>query len=152
VARSLNLYVLLTFLFYFGVTGMLMSVHAQRPVIVTLAVPALIGATAAMACSAVLGRLFGDTSGVVTSENSRLEGREVKVSRTIRPGGTGEVISMPRGGVTQNIPARSMDGQRIPAGQTVVVVAVRQGIALVERLDLLSEVDGSEDAANSEDD
>lgn len=149
LVSSLNVYGILTFLFYFGVAGMVLV--SKLPVITALLAPTLIGAIAALACSAILARLFGDTSGLITRENSQIEGREVRVTRTIRPGGTGEVIFTPKGGVFQNIPARSMDSQSIPAGDKVVVVEVRRGIAMVERLPFLSGAGNGADAGSRDD-
>jgi membrane protein implicated in regulation of membrane protease activity len=151
LVRSLNVYGILTFLFYFGIAGMLVRSDTKLPPGLALLLPPLIGATAALTCNAILARLFGDTSGLVTRENSQLEGREVKVTWAIRSGGTGEVIYTPQGGAVQNIPARSKDGQRIPAGQVVVVADVHGGIAIVERLRSLSDAVDGEDASSGED-
>lgn len=151
LVNSLNVYGLLSFLFHMGVAGIIISSDPQRSLPLKLSLPPVIGVVAALAWSAALARLFGDRSGLVTKENSQLEGREVKVTRTIRQGGTGEVIFTPRSGVVQNIPARSMDGQSIPVGEMAVVVAVRGGIALVERLDVLSGVGDGAEAGGCED-
>ncbi len=151
LVSSLNVYGLLSFLFHMGVTGMLIRSGSKLHPVPALLLSALIGVVAALAWSAILARLFGDRSGLVTKENSQLEGREVKVTRTIRRGGTGEVLFTPQGRVVQNIPARSMDGQPIPVGESAVVVAVREGIALVERLDLLSGADAGAEASGCED-
>jgi membrane protein implicated in regulation of membrane protease activity len=151
LVSCLNVYGLLSFLFHMGVAGMIMRAGSKLHPVSVLLLSVLIGVAAALAWSAVLTRLFGDSSGLVTKENSQLEGREVKVTRTIRQGGTGEVLFTPQGRVVQNIPARSMDGQSIAAGEIVVVVAVHQGIALVERADLLSSADAGAEAGSCED-
>jgi hypothetical protein len=147
--RSLNLYAILTFLFYFGVAGLVLDIFVHPPTVVLFTVSTVFGLLAALLCTAILHRLFDDTSGLVTHENSRLRGREVNVTHRIRDGGTGEVIFIPRGGVAQNIPARSLDGKAIPVGQRAVIVEISDGVALVARLELSMDVDTSEDDAEA---
>lgn len=144
--RSLNLYALLTFLFFFGLTGLLLlrsSLQHNKPLLFTIAT--MIGVAAALLVTALLNRLFGDTSGLVTQENSHLRGRMAKITHRIRDGGTGEIVYIPRGGVPQNYPARSADGKAIALGRSVVVVDFKGGIALVELLDLAYDLDGGDD-------
>jgi hypothetical protein len=143
VMGSLSVYGLLSLLFFAGIAGTLFSSESPLP---RVALALVIGVAAALACGAMMERLMGDTSGQVTHENTRLEGREVRIAREIRPAGTGEVIFSLNGGVYQNIPARSLDGAAIQAGQLVVVVEVRRGIALVEPLG--HAIDDSSDAAS----
>jgi membrane protein implicated in regulation of membrane protease activity len=145
--RSLNLYAILTFLFYFGVAGFVLGIFVHLPTGVLFTVATVFGVLAALLCTAILHRLFDDTAGLVTHENSRLRGREVNVTHRIRDGGTGEVIFIPRGGVAQNIPARSLDGKAIPVGQRAVIVEISDGVALVERLTLSVDVATGEDDA-----
>jgi hypothetical protein len=145
VVRSLNVYAILTFLFYFGVVGIVLHHYSQATTAGVFSVASAVGLVAAIACSAILHRLFGDASGLVTHENSGLRGHEVKVTHPIRDGGIGEVIFAPPGGVAQNIPARSMDGTSMPVGQRAVVVEVNRGVALVARLDSSMETDSQED-------
>jgi hypothetical protein len=151
LVSSLNAYGLLAFLFHMGVAGIVLSFYTQLAPLPRVLLSSLVGVASALFWSAVLGRLFGDRSGLVTKENSQLEGREVRVTRTIRHGGTGEALFTPPGGVVQTIPARSMDGQSIPAGQSAIVVTVHQGIALVERLDLVFEAGDGANAGTCED-
>jgi hypothetical protein len=150
LVRSLNLYAVLTFLFFFGGVGMLLYAPLQqnKPLLFTIATTA--GVVAALTITSILGRLFDDTSGVVTYEDSRLGGREAKVTRRIRDGGTGEIVFVPRGSVSQNIPARSIDGKAIQVGQSVVILEVSAGVALVEHLEHLEHLDLSLDANDDE--
>ncbi len=128
VMGSLSVYGLLTFLFFAGIAGLLL---ATTPVVPRVGIALVVGAVAALACGAMMERLMSDTSGHVTHENSRLEGREVKITRAIRPARTGEATFTLYSGVYQNIPVRSLDGGAIRAGQIAVVVEVRRGIAWV---------------------
>jgi hypothetical protein len=146
VVRSLNLYAILTFLFYFGVTGLVARGTFQLGTGLVVFFATLIGLAASLVFGAIVQRLFGDTSGLVTLENSRVRGREVKVTRRIRDGGTGEILYIAPGRGTQNLPARSIDGESISVGQSVVVVDVKHGIALVKRVGLSLDTEEYEDA------
>jgi membrane protein implicated in regulation of membrane protease activity len=147
--RSLNLYAILTFLFFFGGVGLLLepSMQGRKPLLFTIAT--IVGLVAALIFTSILHRLFDDASGVVTHENSRLRGREAKVIHRIRDGGIGEIVYVPRGGVPQNYPARSVDGKAIAVGQQVIVVDFKRGVALVELLDLALDLVGDDDDTES---
>jgi hypothetical protein len=128
---SLNVFSVLTFVFFFGLLGYLL--HSLN-VVATLAIllPIIFGAVGAIAVGSALGRLFGEETGVLTQEDSRLEGRIGQVSMPIRPGGVGEAIIQNANGGHQSIGARSLDGTAIPVDTDIVVVNVRDGIADVQ--------------------
>jgi hypothetical protein len=132
---SLNLFGVLTFLFVFGLGGYLLHGSTNLGVFLTLFLPALTGVAAAVGISIPLTRLFNRDIGLLTAENSRLEGRLGKVSRTIRVGGVGEVIFERQGAGRQSIGARGLDNVEIPVDAEIVIVGIRDGIATVQTWD-----------------
>lgn len=132
---SLNVFGVLTFLFVFGLVGYLLHNAANLGAFLTLFLPALLGVAAAVGMSIVLTRLFAADVGLLTVEDSRLEGRLGKVSMPIRAGGVGEVIFERPGSGRQSIGARSLDGQAVAANTEIVIVNVRDGIAGVQTWD-----------------
>jgi hypothetical protein len=152
VVRSLNLYAILTFLFYFGVTGLVVRLFTRAGLGLVFFLATFIGLAAALLCGAILSRVLNDTSGLVTRENSGVKGREVVVTRRIRDGGTGEIIYVPPGQGAQNLPARSIDGRSIPVGQSVLVVDVKRGVALVRWVDLSFTADAAADDEDTDED
>jgi membrane protein implicated in regulation of membrane protease activity len=132
---SLNVFGVLTFLFFFGLVGYLLHNATNLGYVFTILLPAIVGGAIAITVGAVVGRLFASTSGVLTAEDSRLEGQLGRVSRAIRPGGVGEVIFRGVVGARQSIGARDLDGGTIPPDTEIVIVAVRDGIAEVQTWD-----------------
>jgi hypothetical protein len=132
---SLNVFAVLTFLFFFGLLGYLLHNATNLGDVLTIVVPAIVGAGLALAVGVVVGRLFASTAGVLTAEDSRLEGQIGRVSRAIRPGGVGEVIFRGVVGTRQSIGARDLDGGAIPPDTEIVIVAVRDGVAEVQTWD-----------------
>jgi hypothetical protein len=129
---SLNLFSLLTLLFCFGLLGYVL--HNLTPLgdVLALVFPAAVGIGAGVGVGAVMRRLFEANSGVLTLEDTRLEGRIGKVSLTIRPGGIGEVIFERAGGGRQSIGARSLDGAALAVDTDIVIVSINDGIAAVQ--------------------
>lgn len=132
---SLNVFAVLTFLFFFGLLGYLLHNATNLADVLTLVVPAIVGAGLALAVGTIVARLFASTAGVLTAEGSRLEGQIGRVSRAIRPGGVGEIIFRGVVGTSQSIGARDADGGSIPPDTEIVIVAVRDGIAEVQTWD-----------------
>jgi hypothetical protein len=132
LAGSLNLFSILTFLFFFGLLGYLLHNVAHLFAFFSVALAALVGIAAGLGVSVLLARLFAAQSGVVTFEDSRLEGRLGKVSQAIRPGGVGEVIFLRAGAGRQSIGARSLDGEALDVDAEVVILSVHDGIADVQ--------------------
>ncbi len=77
-------------------------------------------------------------------EDYRLPGTAARVSSTIRPGGTGEIV-FEQAGVRQASAARAADGTGLARGASVVIVEHERGVALVQRAVAPADVaDGSE--------
>jgi hypothetical protein len=68
------------------------------------------------------------------------EGAIGTVNAAIRENGTGEVVFTLEG-LQRSIPARSLDGQALPRGTSVVIVRREKGLAYVESLDPLPRVE-----------
>jgi hypothetical protein len=129
---SLNVFSVLTFVFFFGLLGYLLHTLTDVADALAIVLPILFGAAGAIGVGSALGRLFGRDTGVLTLEDSRLEGRLGRVSMAIRPGGVGEAIIQNANGGHQSIGARSLDGVAIPVDTDIVVVNMRDGIADVQ--------------------
>ncbi|GAC1457528.1 MAG: hypothetical protein PVSMB4_17380 [Ktedonobacterales bacterium] len=132
---SLNVFSLLTFLFFFGLLGYLFHNATNLGVVLSVLLPALIGLAGAIAVGMVLTRLFANETGLLTAADTSLEGRIGKVSLAIRPGGVGEVIFQRPGGGRQSIGARGVDGTAIQVDAEIVIVSVTDGIANVQAWD-----------------
>jgi hypothetical protein len=135
LAGSLNLLSVLTFLFCFGLFGYLLHNISRPGPFLSLFLPALLGAAAAIGVGMALTRLFAVSTGEVTAEGTRLEGRIGTVSMAIGPGRVGEVIFAQASGGRQSIGARSQLGETLDVGAEVVILGVTDGIASVESWD-----------------
>lgn len=132
---SLNLYGALMFLLIFGVLGyLLLNGFKALPLVFVLLIAAGFGATCAVAVNALLARLFFENeAGLLTAENSQMEGRLGTVSMAIRPeGGIGEVIFTGASGGRQSVGARSVNGEAIPVGAEIVLLSTQDGVATVQ--------------------
>ncbi|MEO7002737.1 MAG: hypothetical protein ABI068_13065 [Ktedonobacterales bacterium] len=134
---SLNLYGALIFLLIFGVLGYLLyNGFAALPVIVVLLIAAGFGATCAVGVNALLARLFLENeAGLLTAENSQMEGRLGTVSMAIRPDGIGEVIFTGASGGRQSVGAHSVDSEAIAVGAEIVLLSYQDGVATVQTWD-----------------
>jgi hypothetical protein len=132
LAGSLNLLSVLTFLFAFGLIGYLLHNFSRPGPFLTLFLPALFGAAAAVGVGIMLTRLFAVSTGELTVEGTRIEGRIGTVSMAIGPDHVGEVIFAQSGGSRQSIGARTQRGEALAVGSEVVILTVRDGIATVE--------------------
>lgn len=129
---SVNLFSILTFLFCFGLLGYLLLNVAHLFAVVSILLAVLLGVAGGLGVSALLARLFAAQSGVVSYEDSQLEGRIGKVSLAIRPNGVGEVIFLRHGAGRQSIGARALNGEALDVDAEVVILGVHNGIADVQ--------------------
>jgi hypothetical protein len=132
---SLNLLSVLTFLFGFGLLGYLLHNFSRPGPFLTLFLPALFGAAAAMGVGVALTRLFAISTGELTIDGTRIEGRIGTVSMAVGPDRVGEVIFAHASGSRQSIGARSQYGEALAIGAEVVILSVVDGIATVESWD-----------------
>lgn len=133
---GLNFYSVLTLILIFGLLGYLLHNFTDLGVVLTLLLAVALGIACALAVGSLITRLvIALQSTTLTRESSQLEGRLGTVSMAIRAGGIGEVIFTSARGARQSVGARSRDGDPIPAGAEVVILAYADGIASVQPWD-----------------
>ncbi len=135
LAGSLNVLSLLTFLFCFGLLGYLLNNFSRPGPFLALFVPAVFGAAAAIGVGVPLTRLFAVNTGELTTEGTRIEGRIGTVSMAIEPDHVGEVIFTQANGGRQSIGARGQAGEALGVGSEVVILAMVDGLAMVQSWD-----------------
>jgi len=130
-ARFLSMRNLVFFLAFFGLTGTLLTL-LQAGHVATLLTAAGLGILAAWAVHRLMGYLRGSQSGALPSP-SALAGSEARVVVGITPTRPGKV-DVVAGDRTYQYLARIHEGaklDRVEAGDTVVVVRIQDGTALV---------------------
>lgn len=128
----INLNTLLSFVLGFGGIGSLLTYGLHWPGLLAL-LPALAGGLGlGWVAWRLLTWLYRQSRYLNPSEY-RMEGTLGKVTVTIRPGGTGEIVYT-QGGSRHACAARSADGSGISRSEEVVVLRYDKGIAYVEPL------------------
>lgn len=146
IASYLNLYAILTFLFWFGLVGYALKNWANLGSFVASVIGGGVGIIGAVLVTIAMRRLMGRDYGALTAESSDLMGTLATVSMPIRAGGIGEIIYTKGVGGRKSLGARSIDGAAIPRDAEVVIVNYEKGIAQVQTWDrFLSETDDLED-------
>ncbi|HEY7349386.1 MAG TPA: hypothetical protein VH599_13815 [Ktedonobacterales bacterium] len=147
LAGFLNLYALLTFLFWFGLIGYVLKNLADVGSLFASMIALLVGLVGAVLITMVMHRLMGRDDGELTAESSELIGTLATVSMPIRAGGIGEVIYTKGGGGRKSLGARSVDAQAIARDAEVVIVGYEKGIAQVQTWDrFIADTDELDDA------
>jgi membrane protein implicated in regulation of membrane protease activity len=146
LANALNLYVILTFLFWFGLIGFVLHNLTNFGSLLAFIGALLVGVGGAVLVNLAMRRFMGRDYGELTAESSELVGTIATVSMTIRAGGIGEVIYTKGAGGRKSIGARSADDQPIARDAEVVIVGYEKGIAQVQTWDrFINEHDELED-------
>ncbi len=146
LAGYLNLYAILTFLFWFGFIGYILHNLTNVGSLVAFFGALLVGVVGAVLINIAMSRLMGKDDGELSAESSEMIGTIATVSMPIRAGGIGEVIYTKGVGGRKSIGARSIDGLEIPRDAEVVIVGYEKGIAQVQTWDrFMSEADEIED-------
>ncbi len=135
LAGYLNLYAILTFLFWFGLIGYILHNLTNFGSLSAFLGALFIGALGALLINLAMHRLMGRDDGELTAESSELVGTIATVSMAIRAGGIGEIIYTKGTGGRKSLGARSVDGQPIPREAEVVIVGYEKGIAQVQTWD-----------------
>jgi membrane protein implicated in regulation of membrane protease activity len=142
----LNLYAILTFLFWFGLIGYVLHNLTNFGSLSAFVGALLVGVVGAVIINMVMGRLMNKDDGELTAESSEMVGTIATVSMAIRAGGIGEVIYTKGAGGRKSIGARSADSQPIARDAEVVIVSYEKGIAQVQTWDrFISEHDELEE-------
>lgn len=130
-ARFLSMRNLVFFLAFFGLTGTLFSLMGTG-FVVTLATSAALGLVAAVIVQRLMDYLRSSQSGSIR-KMSTFAGAEARVVVGLGPGKPGKV-DIVAGEQTHQLVARIHEGARVDhaeVGDTVVVVRIQDGIALV---------------------
>jgi membrane protein implicated in regulation of membrane protease activity len=144
--NALNLYAILTFLFWFGLIGYVLHNLTNLGSVSAFVGALLVGIIGAILVNLAMARLMGKDDGELTAESSEVVGTIATVSMAIRAGGIGEIIYTKGTGSRKSIGARSMDDQPIARDAEVVIVGYEKGIAQVQTWDrFLNEHDELED-------
>lgn len=129
-----SLIALLVIVTWVGGLGFLLRRGAGLPLPIALVVAVVVAvAVGGLVQRAIrgLGRLGGAS---LQPEDFRLPGVIGRVSSTIRPGGTGEVL-YEQGGVRHVVAARAASPNGLARGTEVVVLRIEQGTAIVDVFD-----------------
>jgi hypothetical protein len=146
LANTLNLYVILTFLFWFGLIGYVLRNLTNLSTLVAFIGALLVGVVGAVLVNLAMARLMGRDYGELTAESSEMVGTIATISMAIRAGGIGEVIYTKGAGGRKSVGARSVDNQPIARDAEVVIVGYEKGIAQVQTWDrFMNEHDELED-------
>jgi membrane protein implicated in regulation of membrane protease activity len=132
-----NLSTLLAFLTWFGGAGFLFTAQLGIATLVAVALALVVGLIGAAIVFAFLTRVLlpGQTP-TLKVEDYRIEGTIGRLTNSIRPGGTGELV-FSLAGTRRVLSARSERGNEIARGTEVVVVRYDKGVAYVEPFDEL---------------
>ena len=134
-----NAFTVLAFLAWFGGTGYILTTYSSLVAIVSLAIASAAGLFAGWVVFRFMARLLKNNGGEMNDWDYRHEGAIGKVSISIRPGGTGEVI-YEQHGVRRSLGARSEDGAAIDKDAEVVISRYEKGIAYVKPWDEFTKV------------
>jgi membrane protein implicated in regulation of membrane protease activity len=127
-----NFFSITVFLCWFGAAGYLFTRHGSFVTGVVLFLAALCGLAGGALVFLFLTRVLLPHERELTADETEVVGAVGRVSASIRPGGTGEMV-YEQLGAWRSVPARSEDGEPIPKQEEVFVVRYEKGIAYVRR-------------------
>jgi len=127
-----NASTLAAFLTWFGGAGYLLTRYSGFTALTITVVASLVGAVGAGILFAGLARVIVPRLTVMRQEDFEREGIVARVTSTIQPGGTGEIVYT-LGGTRHSDGARSANSELLDRGTEVVILRVEKGIAYVDR-------------------
>jgi membrane protein implicated in regulation of membrane protease activity len=127
-----NASTLAAFLTWFGGAGYLLTRYSGFTALTITVVASLAGAAGAGILFAGLARVIVPRLTVMRQEDFEREGIVARVTSTIQPGGTGEIVYT-LGGTRHADGARSTNAELLERGTEVVILRVEKGIAYVDR-------------------
>lgn len=127
-----NASTLAAFLTWFGGAGYLLTRYSGLTAFTITAGAALAGIVGAGIVFVGLARVIVPRLTVMRQEDFALEGVVARVTSTIQPGGTGEIVYT-LGGTRHADGARSVNAELLEKGAEVVILRVDKGIAYVDR-------------------
>jgi hypothetical protein len=134
----LNGFTVTAFLCWFGGAGYLLERYGRLVAPLILGLALLTGLAAASLIFLFLAKVLAPHDRPLTAEDTEMTGVIARVSGTIRPGGTGEIL-FSQNGARRSSPARSDNGDTVARDTEVVVMRYERGIAYVRRWDELSD-------------
>lgn len=129
-----NGFSIMIFLCWFGAAGYLLTRYGSFVAGVVLVLAGVCGVVGGAIIFFFLTRFLMPHEHELTADETEVVGAVGRVSSTIRPAGTGEIVYQQLGAV-MSAPARSEDGEEIPKQEEVFVVRYEKGIAYVRRWD-----------------
>jgi membrane protein implicated in regulation of membrane protease activity len=120
------------FLAWFGGAGYLLTRYSGLAALSIMAIAVVAGIVGGATVFAFVARFINPRLTVLAPEDFQLQGIVGKVTSTILPGGTGEIVYT-LGGTRHSDGARSETGEQLERGTEVVILRVEKGIAYVDR-------------------
>jgi len=133
-----NLSTVSAFLAWFGGAGYLLSRYSGLTATIIMLAAIAVGAVGGGIVFVVLSRLLLPRLTEMRAEDYRIEGTVARITSSIRPGGTGEIV-FTLGGTQQIEGARGLTDEEFAKGTEVVIHHIDAGIAYVERWDKFAE-------------
>jgi len=131
-ASAFNAGTIAAFLTWFGGAGYLLTRYSGFAALSITAIASLVGLIGGALVFAFLAKFINPRLTVLAPEDFQVNGIVAKVTSTIRPGGTGEIVYT-LGGTRHSDGARAETGEELERGTEVVILRVEKGIAYVDR-------------------
>lgn len=128
----LNAGTIAAFLTWFGGAGYLLTRYSSFAALSIAAIASLAGLVGGALVFLFLAKFINPRLTVLAPEDFQLSGVVAKVTSTIHPGGTGEIVYT-LGGTRHADGARAETGEQLERGTEVVILRVDKGIAYVDR-------------------
>ncbi len=126
------------FMTWFGGIGYLLTTYSHAIIIATVGIAVAGGVTGAGIIFLFMAKVLAPDTIPLDPADYHLPGTLGRVTVTIPPEGTGEVVYT-QGGTRKTLAARAADGQGTPRGAEVVVLRYDQGIAYVRPWEQMAE-------------
>jgi len=120
------------FLTWFGGAGYLLTRYSGFAALSIIAIASLVGLVGGALVFVFLAKFINPRLTVLAPEDFQMQGIVAKVTSTIQPGGTGEIVYT-LGGTRHSDGARAETGEQLDRGTEVVILRVEKGIAYVDR-------------------
>lgn len=133
-----NLSTISAFLAWFGGSGYLLSRYSGLTATIILLFAITVGLVGGGIVFVTLSRFLLPRLTEMRPEDYRVEGTVARITSSIRPGGTGEIV-FTLGGTQQIEGARGVTDEEFAKGTEVVIHHIDAGIAYVERWDKFAE-------------
>lgn len=126
-----SLSTLSAFLIWFGGAGYLLTRYSPLAALVVTLAALVFGVIGGVLVFTAIGRYIVPRLTVLNPDDFRVQGAVARVTSTIQPGRTGEIVYT-LGGTRHADGARSESGELIERGTQVVILRIDKGIAYVE--------------------